>query len=240
MGKLDILVVAAHPDDAELGCGGTIAKQISLGYKVGVLDLTRGELGTRGTPEIRDKEASASAKIMKLTVRENLGLPDGYLKNDRDHQQPIIQVIRKYQPDIILANAIADRHPDHGKAANLVYDASFLSGLSKIETKNGGKQQAAWRPKSFYHYIQSQWLRPNFIVDVSDFWEIKMQAINAYKSQVYSPEKSDEPETYISSKSFMEMVEARAKDFGDAIGARYGEGFTSRRFLGINNLFDIR
>ena len=240
MAKLDILVIAAHPDDAELGCGGTIAKQISLGHSIGILDLTRGELGTRGTPEIRDREAQASAKILGLTIRENLGLPDGFLINDRDHQLPIIQVIRKYQPEIVLANAVSDRHPDHGKSAQLAYDASFLSGLAKIKSTLEGKPQATWRPKSFYHYIQSQWLKPDFIVDVSDFWDIKMKSIAAFKSQVFSPATNDEPETYVSSKAFLEMIEARAKDFGHAIGAMYGEGFTARKFLGINNLFDLR
>ncbi|NJN41151.1 MAG: bacillithiol biosynthesis deacetylase BshB1 [Flammeovirgaceae bacterium] len=240
MVKLDILVIASHPDDAELGCGGTIAKQISLGNKVGILDLTQGELGTRGTPEIRAQEAAESTKILNLTIRENLGLPDGFFKNDREHQIPIIQTIRKYRPEIILANAVTDRHPDHGKGAQLAYDASFLAGLTKVKTSYEDKNQDEWRPKSFYHYIQSQWLKPDFIVDVSDFWEVKMRSINAYKSQVFTSEKRDEPETYISSKAFIEMVEGRAKDLGHAIGAQYGEGFIARKFLGISNLFDLR
>lgn len=234
MAKLDILVIASHPDDAELGCGGTIAKHVSLGYKVGILDLTRGELGTRGTPELRDQEAAESSKILKLAVRENLKLGDGFFKNDRDHQLPIIKAIRKYQPTIVLANAVSDRHPDHGKGASLAYDACFLSGLSKIET-----DQEAWRPTSFYHYIQSQWINPDFVVDVSEFWEKKIASIKAFKSQVYTP-GAEGPQTYVSSKDFLDMIESRARDLGHSIGARYGEGFTARKFIGVNNLFDLR
>jgi bacillithiol biosynthesis deacetylase BshB1 len=232
--KLDILVIAAHPDDAELGCGGTILRHVSLGKKVGVVDLTRGELGTRGTPETREQEANDSAKILGLSVRENLSLPDGFFKNEKDHQLEVVKAIRKYQPEIILANARYDRHPDHGRGSELAFEACFLSGLSKINT-----DQAPWRPKAMYHYIQSQFLMPDFVVDVSDFWETKMDAIRAFKTQFYDP-KSTEPDTYISSPAFMTLVESRGQEYGHAIGVKYGEGFTVRRFIGVNSLFDLR
>jgi N-acetylglucosamine malate deacetylase 1 len=237
--KVDILVLAAHPDDAELGCGGTIAKHIALGRKVGIVDLTRGELGTRGTPETRDLEAAKSATILNLTVRENLKLKDGFFANDEYHQRIVIQAIRKYQPTIVLANAIFDRHIDHGRGASLAYDACFLSGLTKIETVDEtGKAQQAWRPSAVYHYIQSQLIEPHFIVDISAHWETKMNAIKAYKTQFFDPE-SQEPQTYISTPEFMKMIESRAVEFGHAIGVKYGEGFTTRRYPGVHNLFDL-
>ncbi len=237
--KLDILVLAAHPDDAEISCGGTIAKHISLGHKVGIADFTRGELGTRGTPEIRRDESKESAKILGISIRENLGLADGFFQNDKEHQLAVIQVIRKYRPEIILANAITDRHIDHGKGASLGYDASFLSGLVKIETvDNEGKKQLPWRPYAVYHYIQSNYIVPDFVVDISDFMEIKMNAIRAFKTQFYDPQ-SQEPETYISNPGFLKMLEARATEFGHAIGTRFGEGFTVRRYPGVNSLFDL-
>ena len=236
--KLDILVFAAHPDDAELCCAGTMAKHISLGHKVGIVDFTKGELGTRGTPEIREKEAANASAILKLSVRENLGLADGFFRNDEAHQRAVISAIRKFQPEIVLANAIYDRHSDHGRAAELAADACFLSGLAKVETKLEGKIQQAWRPKAVYHYIQSQFIKPDFIVDISDFWEIKLASYMAYKSQVYDP-TSKEPQTYISTPEFLKLIESRAIEFGHAIGAKYGEGFTVRRFPGVRNLFDL-
>ena len=237
--KLDILVLAAHPDDAELGCGGTIARHLSLGYQVGIVDFTKGELGTRGTPESRAAEAANAARILGVTVRENLGLPDGYFQNDRESQLAVIRMIRKYQPRIVLANAVRDRHIDHGKGASLAYDASFLSGLAKIETRDDkGQTQAAWRPDVVYHFIQSVWITPDLIVDVSDHWNTKMEAIRAFKTQFFDP-RSDEPETYISKPGFLKMIEARATELGHAIGATYGEGFTVRRFPGVRDLFDL-
>jgi N-acetylglucosamine malate deacetylase 1 len=237
--KLDILVLAAHPDDAELGAGGTIAKHTAAGKKVGIVDFTKGELGTRGTPENRKREAADSAKLMGISVRENLGLRDGFFQNDEQSQLAIIASIRKYQPEIVLANAVYDRHIDHGKAASLGYDACFLSGLMKIETlDDSGNKQKPWRPKAVYHYIQSLFIEPDFIVDVSDYWEVKMNAINAFKTQFFDP-KSSEPETYISKPGFLKMIEARGTEFGHAIGVRYGEGFTVRRYPGVKSLFDL-
>lgn len=236
--KLDILVLAAHPDDAELGCGGTILKHVSMGHKVGVVDLTRGELGTRGTPETRAKEAADSAKILGLSVRENLGLPDGFFRNEGEHQLEVVKAIRKYQPDIILANARYDRHPDHGRGSELVFEASFLAGLAKVKTVSDGKEQPLWRTKVVYHYIQSQFLMPDMVVDVSDFWEKKMEAIRAFKTQFFDP-NSKEPDTYISSPAFMKMLEARGNEYGHAIGVKYGEGFTVRRFIGVRSLTDL-
>lgn len=237
--KLDILAFGAHPDDVELGCGGTIAKQIALGSKVGVVDFTQGELGTRGTVQSRQEEAKASAAILSLSVRENLNFKDGFFCNDEAHQREVIKVIRKYQPDMILANAIYDRHPDHGMGAELAFHSCFLAGLSKVESTHNGKLQKAWRPKVLYHYIQSQMVKPDFVVDVSGYWDKKMEAIKAFKTQFYNP-NSKEPETYISSEAFLKMLEARGVELGHAIGVRYGEGFTTRRTLGVDNLTAIR
>ena len=238
--KLDILVLAAHPDDAELGCGGTIAKHTALGKKVGIVDLTRGELGTRGTPEIRDREAKDSASILGVSVRENLLLRDGFFQNDPESQLVVIRAIRKYQPRILLANAIQDRHVDHGKGASLAYDASFLSGLVKIDTfDDEGKRQSPWRPDVVYHYVQSQFIIPDFVVDISGEWDVKMKAIRAFSSQFFDPE-SKEPETYISKPGFIKMLEGRAVEYGQAIGADYGEGFTTHRFVGVDNLFNLK
>lgn len=238
--KLDILVLAAHPDDAELGCGGTLALHVSMGHKVGIVDFTRGELGTRGTPELRAQEAAAGAKILGVSVRDNLGLKDGFFQNDPEHQLKVIRAIRKYQPAIVLANAITDRHIDHGKGAALAYDACFLSGLTKIETRDDdGNLQQAWRPPYIYHYIQSQYIEPDFIVDISKFWDKKIEAIKAFKSQFYDP-SSKEPDTFISSPAFLKMVESRAQELGHTIGAAFGEGFTVRRTPGVNSLFNLR
>lgn len=236
--KLDILVLAAHPDDAELGCGGTIARHVALGHKVGVIDFTRGELGTRGTVATRDKEAADSAAILALSSRENLNFRDGFFMNNEEHQRAIVKVIRRYQPEIVLANATYDRHPDHGRASGLSFESCFLSGLAKVETEDNRKPQAPWRPKALYHYIQSQMIQPDFVVDISDFWNTKMESIRAFKTQFYDPQSS-EPETYISNPGFMKMLESRAQEFGHAIGVRYAEGFTVRRIPGVDNLFDL-
>jgi bacillithiol biosynthesis deacetylase BshB1 len=237
--KLDLLVLAAHPDDAELGCGGTIAKHVKMGHKVGVVDFTRGELGTRGTIETRSHEAADASKILGLSVRENLGLPDGFFKNDKEHQLAVIQAIRRYQPEIVLTNAIYDRHSDHGRAADLGYDSCFLSGLAKIETHDeNGKKQAPWRPKVVYHFIQSLFIEPDFVVDITEHWDTKIKSVLAYKTQFHDP-NSKEPSTYISSPEFLRMVESRAIEFGHAIGVKYAEGYTTRRWLGVKDLFDL-
>lgn len=236
--KLDILALAAHPDDTELGCSGTIASHIAQSYKVGVVDFTRGELGTRGTPEIRDAEAKSSGKLLGLAVRENLGFRDGFFKNDEEHQLKLIQAIRKYQPEILLVNAINDRHPDHGRASELASEAWFKAGLKMIETTDENGPQDPWRPKVVYHYIQSRFIQPDLIVDISDHWDAKMESIKAFKSQFFDPNSRD-PQTYISSPQFLEELEARAMEFGHAIGVKYGEGFTVDRTAGVRNLFNL-
>lgn len=233
--KLDILAFGAHPDDVELGCGATIAKEISLGKKVGIIDLTRGELGTRGSAEIRDKEAKKAADILGVSVRENLNFSDGFFTNDKIHQLKIIRILRKYQPDIVLCNAVEDRHIDHGKGSQLVSDACFLSGLIKIETEDNGIRQDKWRPKHVYHYIQWKNVEPNFVVDVSGFIDKKIESILAYSSQFYDPE-SNEPETPITSKNFLDSITYRAKDLGRLIDVECAEGFTTERFVGVKNL----
>ncbi|MDF0708421.1 bacillithiol biosynthesis deacetylase BshB1 [Flagellimonas okinawensis] len=238
--KLDILVFGAHPDDAELGAGATIAKEVSKGKKVGIVDLTRGELGTRGSAEIRDKEAAKAAEILGVTVRENMEFADGFFVNDKEHQLELIKIIRKYRPEIVLCNAVDDRHIDHGKGSKLVSDACFLSGLMKIDTKMDGDDswQEAWRPKLIYHFIQWKNLEPDFVVDVSGFIEKKTDAIMAYGSQFYDPD-SDEPETPISSKNFTDSVNYRARDLGRIIGVDYAEGFTVERYVGVDSLDDL-
>jgi len=233
--KLDILAFGAHPDDIELGCGGTIAKEISLGKKVGVVDLTQGELGTRGSATIRLKEATKSKEILGLTIRENLGFADGFFVNDKEHQLKIIELLRKYQPEIVLCNAIDDRHIDHPKGSKLVSDACFLSGLRKIETKIEGKPQQAWRPKVVYHYIQWKNIEPDFVVDISNFIDVKMKAVKAYSSQFYDP-KSKEPISPITSKNFLDSVKYRAQDLGRLVGVDYAEGFNSERYVAVKNL----
>ncbi|RZK72737.1 MAG: bacillithiol biosynthesis deacetylase BshB1 [Pedobacter sp.] len=237
--KLDILVLAVHPDDAELGCSGTIVKHIALGKKVGIVDFTRGELGTRGTAETRDIEAADSAKILGLHARENLRFKDGFFKNDEEHQLEVIKMIRKYQPEIVLTNALHDRHPDHGRAGDLANDACFLSGLSKVKTEIDGESQQAWRPSQIFQYIQDRYIQPDIIIDVTDFWDTKVESIKAFKTQFFNPE-FDAPGTYISSPEFFESVIGRAREFGKSIGATYGEGFTSRKLLGVNSLFDLK
>ncbi len=238
--KLDILVFGAHPDDAELGAGATIAKEVSKGKKVGIVDLTRGELGTRGSAEIRDREAAKAAKTLGIAVRENMEFADGFFVNDKDHQMELIKIIRKYRPEIVLCNAVDDRHIDHARGSKLVSDACFLSGLVKIDTKMDGDDvwQEAWRPKVVYHYIQWKNLEPDFVVDVSGFMEKKVEAIMAYSSQFYDP-NSDEPETPISSKNFTDSVNYRARDLGRIIGVEYAEGFTVERFVAVDSLGDL-
>jgi bacillithiol biosynthesis deacetylase BshB1 len=236
--KLDILVFAAHPDDAELGCSGTIASHISKGKKVGIVDLTQGEMGTRGTPEIRLQESADASKILNLSARENLGFKDIYFQDDESHQLKMIEMIRKYQPEIVLANAITDRHPDHGKGLSLASHACFMSGLRKIETKHNGEDQAPWRPKSVYHYIQNNYIEPDFVVDITPFWETKIESILAFKSQFYDP-SSQEPKSFISDPDFLPFIEARAREYGHKILVKYGEGFTVERMPGVNDLFDL-
>ena len=232
--KLDILAFGAHPDDVELGCGGTILSHINAGRKIGIVDLTKGEMGTRGTTEIREKEAEAAANILGVEFRMNLNLPDGFLENSKESKMEIVRLIRQYQPEIVLATAVEDRHPDHGTAAQLVSDSCFISGLRKVEIEG----LEAWRPKSVYHYIQFKDIVPSVVVDISNFYEQKMEAVRAHKSQFYDPD-SEEPETVISSPDFMGFVESKAIDFGKQIGVAYGEGFTLNRYVGTASLFDL-
>ncbi len=236
--KIDILAFGAHPDDVELGCAATLAKEISLGKKVGIIDLTRGELGTRGTAVIRDQEAQKSAEILGISFRENLQFRDGFFVNDEKHQLAVIQKIRQYQPDIVLCNVVKDRHIDHGKGSSLVSDACFLSGLTKIETELNGEKQMAWRPKIVYHYQQWNLQIPDFVVDVTGFMDKKMTSVLAYKSQFYN-ENNQEPETPITSKNFLDSITYRAQDLGRIIGVDYAEGFTVERFIGVKSLEDL-
>ena len=236
--KVDILAIGAHPDDVELGAGGTLCKEIAAGRKVGVIDLTRGELGTRGSADLRDQEAAESASLMGLEFRMNMGFRDGFFENDDIHQLALVQQIRRFQPEIILCNAIKDRHPDHGKGSKLVSDACFLSGLTKVESILNGQQQTAWRPKAVYHYIQDRHINPDFVVDISNFMEIKMKAIMAFKSQFFDP-ASSEPATAISSKDFLEFLYGRAIEMGRQSGFLYAEGFTVERTAGVDSLFNL-
>ncbi|MEJ2163199.1 MAG: bacillithiol biosynthesis deacetylase BshB1 [Robiginitalea sp.] len=235
--KLDLLVFGAHPDDAELGAGATIAMEVARGKNVGVIDLTRGELGTRGTPEIRDRESRRAGEVLGLAMRENMEFRDGFFQNDPEHQLSIVRQIRKYRPEVVLCNAVEDRHIDHAKGSSLVSHACFLSGLVKIDTQLDGYEewQEPWRPKQVYHYIQWMNLEPDFVVDVSKFFNKKIEAICAYDSQFYQP-GSDEPETPISSKNFLDSVTYRARDLGRLIGVEYAEGFTAERPVAVRNL----
>ena len=235
--KLDLLAIGVHPDDVELGCSGTIINEVKAGKKVGVVDLTQGELGTRGTVETRYEEAAAAAMIMGVQVRENLKMRDGFFMNDEENQLLLIKIIRKYEPDILIGNATNDRHPDHGRAAKLISDACFLSGLAKIETVgDDGEKQSKWRPSYILHYIQDRYLEPHLIIDISDVFEQRMKAIEAYSTQFKSNGDKDGPQTYISSPEFYESVIARARMLGKRIGVRYAEGFTSDKKIGIRNL----
>ncbi|MES2286923.1 MAG: bacillithiol biosynthesis deacetylase BshB1 [Bacteroidota bacterium] len=237
--KLDILAIGVHPDDVELSCSGTILKHIALGKKCGIVDLTSGELGTRGSGELRLVEAANAAKILGVSVRDNLGMADGFFKNDKEHQLEIIKKIREYQPEIILCNAISDRHPDHGRASALVSEACFYSGLIRIETQLNSINQKAWRPKAVYHYVQDRQLKPDFVVDITAFVEKKMEAIQAFKSQFYNPD-STEPESPISTKNFLDVVKGKMTVFGRDAGFEYAEGFTVERTIGVENIFELR
>lgn len=239
--KLDILAIGAHPDDVELGCGATIAKEIAKGKKVGIIDLTRGELGTRGTAETRDSESAEAAKILGVVTRTTMEFADGFFINDKKHQLELIKMIRKFRPDIVLCNAIDDRHIDHGKGSKLVSDACFLSGLLKIDTKIEDEDgwQEPWRPKHVYHYIQWKNIEPDFVVDVSGFMDVKMKAVLAYKTQFFD-KHSQEPETPISTANFTDSIEYRARDLGRLIGTEHGEGFTVERYAAVDSLYDLK
>lgn len=236
--KVDILAIGVHPDDIELGCSGTIARHIALGKKVGLLDLTLGELGTRGNAELRTKEADASAKLLGVSFRTQLNFKDGFFANDEAHQRRVIEQIRKHQPEIVLCNAVNDRHPDHGRAAKLVSESCFYSGLIKIETSVDGAIQKAWRPKAVYHYIQDHFIHPDFVVDVTGYMKIKHESIMAFSSQFYNP-GSDEPATPISGKDFLESLNSKMAIWGRSIGVNYAEGFTVERYPGVNSIFDL-
>lgn len=236
--KLDILAIGVHPDDVELSCAGTILKHIELGKTVGILDLTLGELGTRGNATIRTQEAMRAASILGVSVREQLNMADGFFENNETNQRLIIEVIRKYQPELIFCNAISDRHPDHGRAAKLTTDACFYSGLLKVETKENTTTQKPWRPKAVYHYIQDNFIEPDFVIDVTAYNDKKMESIMAYSSQFFDP-NSKEPQTPISSKNFIDYINAKARLFGRSINVDFAEGFTVNRYMGVNNLFDL-
>ncbi|PIQ20784.1 MAG: bacillithiol biosynthesis deacetylase BshB1 [Cytophagales bacterium CG18_big_fil_WC_8_21_14_2_50_42_9] len=237
--KLDILAFASHPDDVELGCSGTLIAHALAGKKTGVADITAGELGTRGTPEIRAQEADAATEILGLQVRVNLGLPDGFFRSDRESLLAVVQVIRTYQPEIVLMNAIHDRHPDHGRGSDLVSEACFLAGLKQIKTQQeAGEEQMAWRPKNVYHYIQDRYIEPDLVVDITEIWERKVETIRAFKSQFFDSNNAT-PNTYISNPAFLPFIEARAREMGHKIGTTFGEGFTRERHIGIRNLFDL-
>ncbi|MFO7822456.1 MAG: bacillithiol biosynthesis deacetylase BshB1 [Cyclobacterium sp.] len=236
--KLDILAIAAHPDDVELSCSGTLASHVERGYKVGILDLTQGEMGTRGTPALRLEEAEQAAKNMGLSARENLGFKDVFFEDDQAHQVAIARIIRKYRPEMVLANAVSDRHPDHGKGGSLASHACFISGLRKVETEMDGNLQEAWRPKAIYHYIQNNYIEPDLVVDISSHWETKINSILAFQSQFYNPD-SKEPESFISRPDFLDFIEARSREMGHKINVKYGEGFTVERVAGVKNLFDL-
>lgn len=236
--KLDILAIGVHPDDVELGCSGTLLNELKLGKKTGILDLTQGELGTRGTIETRYAEAAVAAGILGVSVRENLKMRDGFFRNDEEHQLQLIRAIRKFQPEVILGNVLDDRHPDHGRAGHLIADACFLSGLARLETKDeNGKPQSKWRPKYVLHYLQDWYHEPDLLVDISDVFEQRMKAIEAYATQFYNPVNGGEgPQTYISTPDFLDSVIARARMLGKRIGVKYAEGFISEKKIGIRNL----
>lgn len=235
--KLEILAIGVHPDDVELGCSGSLINEIKNGKKTGIVDLTQGELGSRGSVEIRYTEAANAAKIIGVQVRENLKMRDGFFRDDEKNQMALIKVIRKYQPEIVLANALDDRHPDHGRAGKMIADCCFLSGLVKIETTDEqGQPQEPWRPKYVFHYIQDRFQEPDLIVDITNVFEQRMEAIKAYTTQFYNPENEDDgPQTYISTPDFLESVVARARMIGKKIGVKYAEGFTSDKRIGVSS-----
>ena len=236
--KLDILAIGVHPDDVELGCAGTLLAAIAEGKQVGIVDLTRGELGTRGTAETRKVESRNAADILGIAIRENLGMADGFFQNDETNQRKLIQIIRKYQPTIILANAPEDRHPDHGRSSKMISDAAFLSGLRKIETLQDGQLQQEWRPSYVFNYLQDRFIQPSFVVDISAHINQKLAAINAYTTQFYNPDLN-EPQTYISTPQFIESVKARAMMLGKRIGVEYGEGYITEKMIGISSFDHI-
>ncbi len=236
--KLDIMAMAAHPDDAELGCSGTLMVQAGKGWKTGIVDLTRGEMGTRGTEQTRKEEAEAATKVLGLDARENLGLPDGFFEISMENKLKLIRVIRKYRPEVVLANAPEDRHPDHGRASKLIYESCFLAGLIKVETELDGKRQEAWRPKQVFYYIQDRYLDPDFIVDISEVIERKKEAIRCYKTQFMADQK-EKLQTYISTPLFFKNLMNRSELMGKRIGAAHGEGFISSKKLGIRDLNDL-
>lgn len=236
---VDVLAIAAHPDDIEMTAAGTVLSLVAQGKTVAGVDLTRGELGTRGTPEIRLRESAEGARRMNLAARENLGFRDAFFRNDEEHQMALIPIIRWYRPEIVLTNAPDDRHPDHGRAAELVVQACFYAGLRQIRTVGkDGHVQEAHRPKFVYHFIQDRALKPDFVVDISPYWDGKISAIKAYQSQFFNPD-SPEPPSYISGEPFMKFLEARTREHGHMIGAEFGEGFVSRRMRGVTNLFAL-
>ncbi|MCB0642423.1 MAG: bacillithiol biosynthesis deacetylase BshB1 [Phaeodactylibacter sp.] len=241
--KVDILAIGVHPDDIELSCSGTLLRHIDQGKTVGLLDLTRGELGTRGTAEIRDAEAAAAAELMGAAFRENVGMADGFFQYSKDNLLKIIAVIRACRPEIVLANAVRDRHPDHGRASKLIADACYYSGLAKIETiAKDGTTQRHWRPKAVYHYIQDYYLEPDLVVDISEYMDRKIELVLAFRSQFFNPEAKEyatELETPISSKSFMDFLRAKSAVAGRPAGFEYGEGFQVARTIGVSNLFDL-
>jgi len=236
--KLDILAIGVHPDDVELGCAGVLINEIKNGKTVGIIDLTQGELGTRGTAETRYAEAAEAARIIGVKVRENLKMRDGFFRNDEEHQLTLIKAIRKYQPEIVFANVLDDRHPDHGRAGHLIADACFLSGLVKIETSgDDGERQDKWRPKYILHYLQDWYHEPDLIMDVSDTFDQKMQSVEAYTTQFHTSGKAQEGlQTYISTPDFLDSVIARARMLGKRIGVKYAEGFISEKKIGIRSL----
>ena len=237
--KLDILAFGAHPDDVELSASGTVILAVQQGKKVGVVDLTEGELGTRGSVKTRYQEAEKASEIMGLSARENLQMPDGFFTHSKENQLKIVEQVRRFRPEIVLCNAVSDRHPDHGKGSKLVSDALFISGLRKVETTWQGVSQEAWRPKAVYHYIQDRYLKPDFVIDVSSVWQQRMKAVMAYDSQFYNPD-SKEPVSPIATKEFLQTVEGKAAIFGRNIGVQFAEGFTTERTLGVRDLFDIQ
>lgn len=238
--KVDILAFAAHPDDVELSCSGTLIKHIEMGKKAAVVDFTRGELGTKGTPELRLEEAANAAKIIGLSARENLGFRDGFFKNDEAHQLEVIKMIRKYQPDVVLANAPYDRHPDHGRAAELVEEAVFYSGLKMIKTELDGNQQEAWRPRLLLNYVQSVYHKPDLVVDISAQMDKKLEAIAAFSSQFHTKDSDDsEEQTFISTPQFMDFIKSRASEYAQLIQVQYAEGFISKRYVGVKDLTEL-
>lgn len=237
--KVDILAFAAHPDDVELAASGTIMKHIAQGKTVAIVDLTQGELGSRGTIQTRYEEAAAASELLGVQFRENLQMADGFFEINETNKLKIVEQIRRFQPTIVLANAKSDRHPDHGRGGQLVSEACFLAGLIKVETEWNGEKQTAHRPKAVYHYIQDYYIKPDFVVDISDFQDRKIEAIKAYKTQFFDP-NSNEPKTPISGEDFFDFIKSRAMEFGRPIGAKYAEGFTVERFIGVEDLFDLR